>query len=446
MRPRLLFLLALVYSALACAQTANVDSVRVLLNNAKDDRSRLQQLKMMVGCQRSLSNFDSVIYFGEQAVSVAKKLNAKGDLCDLYGNLGLAYTNKGKQPKSLQLYLEALRLADELHDKRRAADNYVRMGTLFDEQNDLSKALKNYYTALSIYRELGQKDRISMVTGNIGNVYFSHKQFEKALSLYLEALAVDKELNNRENLKYSLGYVGMVYSQLAKKDKSKSDSMNRAAINYYKKALAIATEVNDASLVIYWLGNIGVAHSDLGDFPRAEKCLLRALAIADSLGFHEEKIQFEDAISAIYYQHGDYKKSIDHYRTYTREKDSMFTVEKNRELTRHEMNYEFEKKMASVKSEQERKEATAIAQARQQRLIIIAVIIGLVITFMALLVILRALRTTRLQKTVIEKQKKLVDEKQKEIIDSINYARRIQQSVITSETYIQKNLRRLIKK
>ena len=55
------------------------------------------------------------------------------------------------------------------------------------------------------------------------------------------------------------------------------------------------------------------------------------------------------------------------------------------------------------------------------------------------------------QKKVIEGQKQLVDEaykrlheKNREMIDSINYAKRIQDALITSERYIENCLRRLI--
>jgi hypothetical protein len=51
-----------------------------------------------------------------------------------------------------------------------------------------------------------------------------------------------------------------------------------------------------------------------------------------------------------------------------------------------------------------------------------------------------------MQKETIEDQKKLIEEKQREIIDSITYAKRIQRALITSETYIDKNLKRLEKK
>ena len=48
-----------------------------------------------------------------------------------------------------------------------------------------------------------------------------------------------------------------------------------------------------------------------------------------------------------------------------------------------------------------------------------------------------------LQKQELEEKKKTLEEKNKEITDSIRYARRIQQSLLPSEKYIAKNLRRL---
>jgi tetratricopeptide (TPR) repeat protein len=440
------FFLFFLYAFCFYPQTHKIDSVRVLLSKAKDDRSMLQQLKTMSYYYRALPNIDSAIFFGELAVQLAATLDAKADLCDLYSHLGNSYSDKHRQPKALEYYLKSLSLAEKMGDSRRIADNYIRMGTLYDEQNDYNKALKNYYTALALYKKIGQKDRISMVTGNIGNIYFSHKQYEKALELYQSALAIDKELNHKENIQYSLGYIGMAYSQLAKKDKSKSDSLNLIAKDYYTRALEIANELHDVKLMINWLGNMGMADADLGNFRQAEKLLLRAVSIADSLGFPEERMQFENTISDVYYMMKDYKKSIDHYKIYTREKDSMFTVEKESEITRHEMNYTFEKKMTVIRSEQEKKEAVVQARSRQQKLIIISVIAVLIILSVALLVILKVLRTTRQQKAIIEKQKQVVDEKQKEIIDSIYYAKRIQQSLLVTESYISRNLGRLLKK
>ena len=45
----------------------------------------------------------------------------------------------------------------------------------------------------------------------------------------------------------------------------------------------------------------------------------------------------------------------------------------------------------------------------------------------------------------VVKQKQVLEEKQKEILDSIQYAKRIQQSLLPTEKYIERNLNRLKK-
>lgn len=444
-RPALLFAF-FICTSLAQSQSRIMDSVRTLMNTTKDEHSKLRQIKLMAYYHSVLSNLDSSIYFSEQGLELATKLHSKKDLADIYGSVGLVYTDKGKQPKALELFLKSIRIYEEIGDKKGIADNYVRMGALFDELQDHDKALKNYFTALATYKELKDVERVSMVTGNIGNVYYSKKNFRKAMELYLEAIKIDEELQNNVNLQYSLGYIAMASAELSKEDPAKKDSLNKVSVSYYKKALDLAERMHTPQLIINWVGNLGIKYAEMKNYKEAEKALTRAVNLADSFNLPQEKIQFLGGISELYYQMGDYKRSIDYYKKFTREKDSMFTIEKNNELTKHEMNYEFNKKMEAVKTEQEKKEADAAARARFQKLIIIAAIVVLVITFAALLIILKTLRTTREQKAVIEEQKHVVDRKQEEIISSINYARKIQQSLLTSESYIQRSLNRFLKK
>jgi hypothetical protein len=60
-------------------------------------------------------------------------------------------------------------------------------------------------------------------------------------------------------------------------------------------------------------------------------------------------------------------------------------------------------------------------------------------------VIYNRLKVTQQQKVIIEIQKELVEEKQKEILDSIRYAKRIQDALLTPKTYIERNINRLNK-
>ena len=127
-------------------------------------------------------------------------------------------------------------------------------------------------------------------------------------------------------------------------------------------------------------------------------------------------------------------------------KDTLFNADKNKEITRKEMNYEFEKKEAAQKAEQEKQQAVAEADKKKQQVILYSVLGGLLVVILFAGFIFRALRITRKQKLLIEQQKKIVEDKQKEILDSIHYARRIQNAILPTEKYIDKTLKRLMKK
>jgi len=65
------------------------------------------------------------------------------------------------------------------------------------------------------------------------------------------------------------------------------------------------------------------------------------------------------------------------------------------------------------------------------------------VVFFFTMFVLRTLSLTRKQKAIIEKQKELVEEKNNEILASIRYAKRIQDALMTSQKYIERNIKRL---
>jgi len=171
----------------------------------------------------------------------------------------------------------------------------------------------------------------------------------------------------------------------------------------------------------------------------------------------EGEMQTENTLSMLYTKTNRFQLALEHYRNSMSIKDTLFNIEKNSEVTRKEMNYEFDKKEAVAeavhKKELENQQAIANEKSRKQSIITWSVIFGfiLVATFAAF--IFSSLRTTRKQKKIIElqkeqveKQKQIVENHQKEIIDSITYARRIQNSLLPTEKYIEKNIKRLKKR
>ncbi len=125
--------------------------------------------------------------------------------------------------------------------------------------------------------------------------------------------------------------------------------------------------------------------------------------------------------------------------------DSLTNLQARKTVLKSQLKYEYEKKAAadSVRVAEEKKVTQIqLKQDETQRYFLYG---GLGLTIIFGLVMFNRFRVAQKQKdiinqqkTIVEHQKQFVDEKQKEIMDSIHYAKRIQQSLLPTEKYIER--------
>lgn len=407
------------------------------------------------------------------------------------GNIGIVYLYQGDYLKALDNYLKALKIDEELKDKNGIAKRLGNIGNVYNSQADYPKALDYYFKALKMSEELGNKNNITAWVGNIGIVYYQQGDYPKALDYYLKALKMAEELGDKNAIARHLGNIGIVCMEQAGAVKSRcgairSDSLYKEALDYYFKALKIDEELGNKNGIARHLGNIGVVYEQQNDYPKAldyyfkalkmdeelgrksgiaadlgnigslftrtgkfkeaEVYLKKAIAIDSAIDAKYELMQFEELLSQLYDTTGRHKLALIHYKKTMALKDTLFSEEKNKEITRKEMNYEFEKKEAAAKAESDKQAAVAEAERKKQSLVIWSLVVGALLVVVFAGFIYRALRITQKQKKVIEEQKRIVEEKQKEILDSIRYAKRIQDAILPKEKYIDKCFKRLMKK
>lgn len=444
-----IYLLSTAYCLLSAhycfSQNSKVDSLSLLLKKDIPDSNKVNHLNA-IGWELMYTNPDTAIYLSNEALKIA--INIKNEKCEAnsYSNLGVYSWVKGEFPVSLSYQFKALKLREKIKDKRGEATSLSNIGIVYWNQSENDKALEYLKKALAIMESLGNKEGVAKNIGNIGVLYYQKGDFEKADEYYMKALKLDEELGAKNRIATDLGNIGVVYHALA--DSTLKNAMLRnnlyaKALEYYRRALEMEESLGNSVSIIRHMGNIGTLNIQLGEYKNAEIYLVKALNLSDSLGFMNEQMQFENSLSAMYEQIGEYSNSLFHYRLYTNLKDSLFNEEKNKELTKHEMNYEFEKKENALKAEQDKKDALAKAEKQKQELLIWLVVFIAIAIAMIALVIFRSLKITKKQKELIQNQKIIVEVHQKEIIDSITYARRIQRSLLPTEKYIDKNIKRL---
>ncbi|MBI2967106.1 MAG: tetratricopeptide repeat protein [Bacteroidetes bacterium] len=368
---------------------------------------------------------------------------------------------------------------------------YSEQGTLSSEPSQkeacISKALEYYFKALKIHEEVGNKTETARHLSNIGIVYKNQGNYTKALEYYFKALKIEEEMGNKNGIARNYGNIGNIYwnqgkSQPAVKSGtgvlSTGDTVFTKALGYYFKALKAFEELGEKNNISTILGNIGTVYLYAPSLPPlpvtvgsgykkglelAEEYLLRSTAIADSFGFLQMAMQFNKSLSNLYdtlarlaaeSRQPDkmakyYKLAHEHYKKYSEMKDTIFNEEKTKEIGRLDARYEFDKQLAVAdaghKAELEKQAAVARAESRRQWLALWLVVAVAVAVAVIAFIIFRSLRVTQkqkriieMQKHIVEEQKKLVDQKNKDITDSIEYARRIQEALLTTDEYIEK--------
>jgi len=385
-----------------------------------------------------------------QSFAIDSAIDNRYGMATNLGDIGNAYDEMGSYPQALVYDLRALKYAEDLGDKQRIIVNLGNIGNIYFSQNNYAKALENYNKVLAMAEETGDKGDVAVNMGNIGLTYFSMGNYPKAIEYDTKALQIDSAIGSKQGISYNLSNLGDIYLK----------QLNFAkAIDCDTKAIAIVRQMNDKydmASYFYALGNI---YSKQKNAWMAKIYLDSALIISKKIGA-KENIKFTyGGLMALDSMVGDFKSALADHKNYIAYRDSLVNEANTKKTVQAEMNYEFDKKQAVEKLEQDKKDAIQQDAQRKQQMTIYygGGILALVILFA--IYILGSLRASRKktkiiskqkeeveqQKTLVEEkndliehQKAIVEEKNKDITDSIRYASRIQRALLTSDDYMSK--------
>jgi tetratricopeptide (TPR) repeat protein len=377
----------------------------------------------------------------QKALVLYEKNNYKSGIGKIYTNIGIIYKDKSNYVKALEYYFNALKIDDELGNKSGSATTLGNIGNVYKEQKDYDNALTYMQKALKMDEEAGNDAKISRHLSNIGIVYKSKGDFKTALEYYFKSLKLDEEFKNKQGIVRNLTNIGVVY-------KNTQDHEN--AIKYYSEALKLNSTTSDKKTKAAILGNLGGTYMETAKYDLGEKYLIEAVELSNQLGLLLYLREFEFILFELYEKKGNYSLAFKHYKQHIAISDSVNNAENTKKQTQLEMQYEFDKKETAAKAEQEVKDQKEAADKKQQQIILFSVSGVLLLVIAFAFFVFRNLRVTQKQKLIIEQQKQvvetqkqIVEEKQKEILDSIRYAKRIQNSLLPTDKYIERSLKEL---
>jgi len=351
MRPRLILciLLFALSTGAAFAQNA-VDSLILSLKTEKDDTNKVNRLNDILW---ELMDTDSGMVYGNQALALAEKLKWNKGIAETLRNIGTYCYARANYPLSLDYYFRSLKIEETTGNKQGIASCFSNIGVVYKTENNYAKALLYYTKAFEIDSAMLNKKGMAADLGNIGNAYKGQNNYEKTLESHQRALQLYTELKNPKGMALNLGSIGNYYKTVSKYDD---------ALKNYLESLKLYEMLGNKSGITITLSNIGYIYIKQKKYELAETSLTKSLKIGAAAGLTKQVMEAEEYFSELYRLTGDYKKAFEHYKNSVLLKDSIFNEEKNNEITRHEMTYEFEKKEAATKAEFDKKTALKNAE------------------------------------------------------------------------------------
>ncbi len=443
---KIILLLFTVISLSLFGQDNQVDSLTRLIKIASHDTVKIklyQHLAEIDTDEKLAQHADEAALLIEKQLSILQKnspayFNILRFKAGNLENLGLVQQNKGDLSKAIDYHFQSLKIRESMQDKKSIGASLNNIGLIYSAMDQTDKALEFYEKSYDVCVKSGNTKMAAYALNGIADTYMHKQEYPKALKFYTKSMYMKKLINDKYGMSYSLNNIGVIYKKTGKLD---------SALFYFKKSLEMRKEINDRNGIVYSYINISRTLFVQNKLGEAKQFGEMALKISKELNFPNIIRYSADALQNIYEKQKKYEKAYEMLKISKEMGEIIVNDDTQKELLRKEMQYDYDKKNIadSIKTVEEKKlTSIKLKQEKNQRYLLYG---GLALTLIFGGLMYNRFRITKKQKAIIEdqkriveKQKDIVEEKQKQVMDSIHYAKRIQQSLLPSEKYIEKQL------
>lgn len=495
------------------SQTSRVDSLKTILKNEKDDIKHIDLLNEIALHYVNSSEHDSTLKFARTAIELSEKAQYPKGIAEGHKKIAAVYYDWNDYENSLSHYNLSFDFYLKIKDHKNIAVLLTSLGNVYQNQNDYNKALDCFIRSIEIIDSIlpASENKTDLLRAkannynNIGNVHYYLKNPDKTEDFYMKALAEYEKINDQASMANMYSNMGMMARM--RKDFIKSVEYRKKALDIFtktgnKEGMAYANmglgltfydmnnrgnclfHLNEAlrlynemgskkgALMIYL--NFGEIFSSNGQYDEAIKSISKAEALADSIGSKDYKKEVYWAFTSVYKLMGEYRKALDYSLLFGAIKDSLYNESSQQLLTEMQTRFETrekEKENELLKNEskiQQLEIKKKEAEVRQQRIIIAAVAVFVLLLGTFLFLIYRMFNEKKKNNLILQKrnheisvqkeeiqaqrdeiltqrdmlseQKTKIEFIHKELTDSIQYAKRIQTAILPPNYYIDKIL------
>ncbi len=192
------------------AQTGNRDSIKLLLQNDKEDTSRILHLADL-SFEYSDSRPDTTMALALEALTLANRIGFEKGKAVSLNRIGNAYGSLGNYPKALEAYLQALQINERINNLDGIQRNTGNIGATYNDQEDYRQALSYLFKAKALAEQINNKRSLSIALINIGESYLRLKIYDSAKLYTQQSYDVAYQVNYTRQIGSGLYHMGENY-------------------------------------------------------------------------------------------------------------------------------------------------------------------------------------------------------------------------------------------
>lgn len=307
-----------------------------------------------------------------------------------YNQLGLIYRDKSNYNKSLQNFLQSLKISEKNHLNKNVSIVLLNLGYLYELQTDTIKALEYYNKSQEIAFKNDLKFELLASYNNLAILQFKTNK-EQSIENYNKAYAIAVELNDKYqqfNILINLSDIYSVY---------KGKKLINNSFKYLEKAKKIAYELSDETLMFYVYFNLGGCYKNTKKFDLAIENYTKANQLSKKGISDEQKLNLLKAFELTYRDSENFNKAYHYKVLHNNLKDSLFSIEKNKVFNEIQTKYEVEKKNLKIDLLSKEK----LIERNKKRLMLYISLALFVSLFLVFLFFRQRIKT---QKLILEKE------------------------------------------
>jgi two-component system, NarL family, sensor kinase len=305
------------------------DSLLSIVKQTRTDKEALHAWKNLC-VYTSRNDPQKTFDFVRAAQRVAVRLMDSSSYALFWKDYGIAHMTLGSRDSAAWYYFKSIEILERNKDLKVAAGVYNDVARML-RRDEPDRAISYYQKAMDIYR--GQNDEEGMATiWNESGIAFEVKgDLEEAENRYKKSLEIQLRRKDTVGISYALSFLSGV--KATKKEFKESEKLAL-------EALRLREIIKDSFALAIAVTNMGEFYNLTGSYEEAIPFFERSNAIAKNIQFADIMAHNHGQLAEAWEKSGNYKMALAEKNNQTNLKDSLFQLNKEKQILEITTKYE----------------------------------------------------------------------------------------------------------